>query len=147
MLKKIYLFLSLAIITILPTYAADNQCFIQLNKDPKWSAYEVTITMFDLSTNNSIKSYVLKKATKNSPSVDNLEKPFDCMKHPIFSFRASFSPPIWQNLANKQYLAKKVWNLTSQLLENSGKQLIITVNFPDDFVEVPELINLSANRP
>lgn len=117
-------------------------CYVVLNKSPDWSKYDVTVVMYDLTNHKDITSFLLSKATSSKPSVNSIKQSFNCQQYPQISFKVSFQPPIWQNLAGQQYNAKTVWNLTPQLVEPppNATAITITINFPDDFMSVPALI-------
>lgn len=118
-------------------------CYVVLNKSPDWSKYDVTVVMYNLTNHNNITSYLLSKTTGSKPSVNSIKQSFNCQQYPQISFKASFKPPIWQNLAGQEYNAKTVWNLTPQLVEppQNTNAITITINFPGDFMSVPALIN------
>lgn len=127
-------------------YAADKEpfvCYVQLNKSPDWSQYNVKLSMYDINTQKIFASFSLPQVKGSQPSVNSLKKPFDCKNHTLVSFIATFTPLIWQSEANKKYIANVTWNLTPQILapQKGVNGLTITINFPSDFINVPGLNN------
>lgn len=91
-------------------------------------------------------TFVLSAETQKSQSINNVEKPFDCLKHRSLQFTATFSPEIWKNTEKDVYPSIKFWDVSKQVLEaqangKAKKEIIINVKFPDDFNGVPELLN------
>jgi hypothetical protein len=146
-LSKIRIFFTCLLCFWAPySFAADKDpltCYVQLNKAPDWSGYSVQLSMYDINTQKIFTTFSLPQAKGNQPSVNSLKKPFDCKNHNLVSFTATFSPPIWQTDANKKYIANVTWNLTPQIVapQKDVKGITITINFPDNFIDVPALNN------
>lgn len=118
-------------------------CVVVVSKNPQWSQYDVNISLHDFLTQRPIMTFHLPKASAKSQSLNMASAHFDCSQYQEIQFYATFSPPIWQNQANKVYSSTIVWNITQQLaaLKNGQNQLQIQVKFPEQFANVPELIN------
>jgi hypothetical protein len=110
-------------------------CYVQVNKASSWSKYTVTLKMLDAMDFSPIATFVLASKTNSKPSVDTAKKSFDCLEHPRFIFKASFTPAIWQNLAGKEYPSKLIWDLSSQVVSppKDISNITVQVNFPTDF--------------
>src|SRR5262249_46726913 len=73
-------------------YAASKSftCYVQANKDPAWSAYDVKLSMYDINTQKIFETFSLPQAKGNVPSVNSIKKAFDCQNHSLVSFLASY---------------------------------------------------------
>lgn len=118
-------------------------CYVQINKPSAWANYDVTVRMYNFSDDDLLATYDLPKASAGNKSVLSLKKSFDCTKYDVVFFSASFSPAIWQNQTNQSYHGKLIYNLQTQIMSGATGQttLIVPINFPDDFLNVPELEN------
>lgn len=139
--SQILILLSLFSVSNVFATASPTNCFFNVSKINGWENYTVTINVVDFTTNFMIATIKLPAATTKQNSVNQLSVPFDCTKYQQLAFSASFSPSIWANQANKVYSSKKILDISSQVtsIPVNGK-LVLSVIFPTDFSNVPELL-------
>ena len=141
--------------TILPPHPLT--CEVVINKAPAWSAFDVNVTMNQISDNRPgtvIDTYALPKAAGKTPSVNTVKKSFDC-SHQNFLFVATYMPPIWRTTSGQPtanvFPSTKLYDISS-LTMNPPKDmstLTVVVNFPTDFGvdEDPNLVVQHATTP
>ena len=146
MLKTLYKFFILALFSLSSSVVlANNVCYIIITKNPKWSNYDVHITLHDFLTQTPIMNFTLPRVNPLHPNstLNTVSATFDCTRYQQIQLFASFSPAIWQNQKDTLFPSKDVWNIAQQVqsLKPGQNQVELAIRFPEDFSGIPELIN------
>ncbi len=118
-------------------------CNLYVTKTKGWQRYDVKIAMVDFDNEKPIFTLDLSAPSKdNKNGIMELQKRFDCSQYKRVYFQASFTPEIWQGQENKEYKSKLIYTIQHQMLVQPEGVSVLQFNltFPDDFNNVPELV-------
>ena len=111
-----------------PGWAFD--CYYTLVKDSCWTKFNVTVDVVDAVT-----SRPLTTVTIPAGEVWKREK-FACEPHQKLSYKAHFSPEIWQGDEQKTFNGLKFWELP-QAIKTNETAWNVEVCYPKQFLSVP----------
>lgn len=128
-----------------PLTPAQAMCTVVINKSPAWAHYDVNVSLRNFLTQKLILTFHLPGQTATTPSLNLASAKFNCSQYSIVQFFATFSPPIWGQEKNHIYPSRVIWNITDQVqaLKPGQSEVQVEVNFPNDFIDVPSLINFN----
>lgn len=114
----------------MPVWSNNIQCHVQAVKNTCWQDRAVTLELHDIEDLKTKHTFEISKDTSG------ILQEFDCKNLKRFTFSAKFSPPIRPEDAKNKYVARKVWDVPTQLPPNTEKW-VVKVCFSDDFSQVP----------
>ena len=120
----------------LSTQAISMTCFLALAKDSCWTNYEVKLAVTDTATGLVVANI---DVPKNRTWV---RVKFPCKSEQTLSFKAQYSPVIWQGTEGQQYSAQNYWQLSMESSKTQAQSL--NVCFGRDFSEVPTPVNAKS---
>jgi hypothetical protein len=115
---------------LLANYAFAFPCFITLAKDSCWDGKEVTMNVWETSSNKKVVTVKLGAKEWWSREI------FECKPHEILRFDAQFSPVFWQDDQGKVYPGHSYWTLPTEAKPDE-KAWSLQVCFAKDFIQVP----------
>ena len=146
-MKFYHLLLGLLLLIVTTSiFSAPTECIATATKDSGWANYDVSIDLMDYSTKKLISNLDLKAGNpkQNIAPVFTTSQTFDCEQHLMIYFKAEYTPVMWEANKGKTYHSSNIWDLTKQLqqlqIQSGATKLEIKINFPQDFVGVPTLI-------
>jgi hypothetical protein len=119
-----------AYLSMITTTAHAFSCYATLVKDSCWSNYTVSIDVVDTKKNKVLVTLFMPIGT------DWDRETFDCDLGANLALKATFSPTMWRDQADRVYSGKSYW-----LIPKDAPTGVVAWNltrcFPEDFAEVP----------
>jgi hypothetical protein len=105
-------------------------CYYTLAKNDCWTSYSVTVDVIDAET-----ATVLTKVTV-PPGTSWVRQAFNCTPGQALTYKATFSPIIWESDKNKIYTPKR-FAILPKTIKSGATAWDVAVCFPADFSGVP----------
>jgi hypothetical protein len=105
-------------------------CFLTQMKDDCWKTYNVTVDVYDSTTNKKLVSAIVPTGSLWT------RQQFTCQPGQTLRFQAQFTPVFWQNDEGKTWYGNHFWTLPAQP-QTGETAWNIPLCFPGDFAEVP----------
>ena len=113
-------------------------CYFTLVKDSCWTKFNVDVEVSDAITFKHLLNISVPAGTSWK------REPFVCTVGQKISYKAKFSPEIWEGDTKKVFLAQRFWQLPREVKENQTAWEV-AVCYPKQFSEVPLPANVSGD--
>jgi len=105
-------------------------CFITMVKDSCWTKYNVTVDVFNASSDKPVAKVIIPAGTSWA------REEFSCEPQEKLGFRAQFTPVFWEQDAGKTYDAQHYWTLPEKISQDETAWNL-TICYPAEFSAVP----------
>lgn len=125
------IFLGISAMAFGSAHASGFPCYVQMVKTKCWSGYSATFQRF-----NAVTLQLVGKPFSIPAHQKMKVFQISCKPGENLSLQVKFSPPIWEDQADKIYKGTKIYGIPLSLPEGSSRW-VIPVCFSNDFTGLP----------